>query len=193
MTPPRRSRYGDTTSASASPGPVPTLEECLLDLRDLIDHARNMPMSASVLISRDDALSIVDEALQGLPEEIQRARWLIKERDQFLVEARRDADLIIESARTQAQRMVERSEIVREARRLAEQLVFDAETDSRRLRNEAEDFAVGQLMKFEETLEDLLVITKRGRARFGANLAVEESEAEEEDQEFFDQDLTNEE
>ena len=148
-------------------------------------------MSASVLVSRDDVLGIIDEAMRGLPEEIQRARWLIKERDQFLVEARRDANLIIESARAQAERMVERIEIVREARRVADQMVFDAESDARRLRNEAEDYVAGQLLKFEETLEDILAVTRRGRSRFAIQKEVEEEV--EEDQDFFDQDYLDDE
>lgn len=190
MSGPIRSRRDGSQPIPSEPKPAPTLEECLLDLQALIEHARSMPMSASVLVSRDDALGIIDEAMRGLPEEIQRARWLIKERDQFLVEARRDANLIIESARVQAERMVERIEIVREARRVADQLVFDAESDARRLRNESEDYVAGQLLKFEETLEDILAVTKRGRSRF----ALKEEEIEEEDdQDFFDQDYLDDE
>ncbi len=191
MSDPIRLRRGGTPPTPNEPKPAPTLEECLLDLQDLIEHARSMPMSASVLVSRDDVLGIIDEAMRGLPEEIQRARWLIKERDQFLVEARRDANLIIESARAQAERMVERIEIVREARRVADQMVFDAESDARRLRNEAEDYVAGQLLKFEETLEDILAVTRRGRSRFAIQKEVEEEV--EEDQDFFDQDYLDDE
>ncbi|MBJ7260708.1 MAG: hypothetical protein JHD17_02080 [Acidimicrobiia bacterium] len=191
MSDPIRSRRGGAPSTPNEPKLAPTLEECLLDLQDLIEHARSMPMSASVLVSRDDVLGIIDEAMRGLPEEIQRARWLIKERDQFLVEARRDANLIIESARAQAERMVERIEIVREARRVADQMVFDAESDARRLRNEAEDYVAGQLLKFEETLEDILAVTRRGRSRFALQKEVEEEV--EEDQDFFDQDYLDDE
>ncbi len=186
-----RSRRGGVPPTPNEPKPAPTLEECLLDLQDLIENARSMPMSASVLVSRDNVLEIIDEAMRGLPEEIQRARWLIKERDQFLVEARRDANLIIESARAQAERMVERIEIVREARRVADQMVFDAESDARRLRNEAEDYVAGQLLKFEETLEDILAVTRRGRSRFAIQKEVEEEV--EEDQDFFDQDYLDDE
>ena len=35
--------------------PAPTIDELLLELRDLVEHARTMPMSASVLVNREDS------------------------------------------------------------------------------------------------------------------------------------------
>ena len=116
------------------------LETLLLQLREMVDSARTMPMSASVLVNRDEALDLLDEALQVLPEELRHARWLLKEREEYLAQARRDAEDIVEEARVQAERMVERTEVAREARRVAQQVVAHAEADSRRIRHEAEDY-----------------------------------------------------
>jgi F0F1-type ATP synthase membrane subunit b/b' len=168
------------------------LEDLLFDLRELIEQARMMPMSASVLVNRDEALAIVEDALASMPEELRRARWLLKERDEFLVEARRDAAVIVDAARTQAERMVERTEIARESRRTAEGVIADAEADARRLRHEADDFIDARLVTFQETLERTLEAVRRGRDRLqpdpdpgddgapGAALPPE--------REFFDQD-----
>ena len=98
------------------------LETILRELRDIIDTARTMPMSASVLVNREETLELVDEALASMPEELRHARWLIKERDEYLVQARRDAEDIVEAGRVQAERMVERTEVAREARRVAQQV-----------------------------------------------------------------------
>ena len=64
----------------------------------MVDTARTMPMSASVLVNRDEALELIDEALHALPEELRHARWLLKERDEYLAQARRDAEDIVEAA-----------------------------------------------------------------------------------------------
>ena len=171
------------------------LEDLLFDMRDLIETARMMPMSASVLVNRDEALSLVEDTLQTLPEELRRARWLLKERDEFLENARRDADAIVEAARVQAERMVERTEITREARRTAEQVVLDAEADARRLRHEAEDYVDARLARFEEALSRTLATVRRGRDRLQVDLeALDQAEQADahagdlEDQAFFDQD-----
>src|SRR6185503_8276684 len=109
-------------------------DDLLVELRDLVESARTMPMSASVLVNREEILGLVDEIFAGVPEEVRHARWLLKERDEFLASARREADDIIESARVQAERMVERTEIAREARRIAQKTVDDADAQARRLR-----------------------------------------------------------
>src|SRR5262249_10277465 len=103
------------------------LETVLLQLREMIDSARTMPMSASVLVNRDEALDLLDEALHSMPEELRQARWLLKEREEYLAQARLDAEDLVEEARVQAERMVERTEVAREARRVAQQVVANAE------------------------------------------------------------------
>ncbi len=144
------------------------LETLLLQIREIIDTARTMPMSASVLVNREETLEIVDDALHSLPEELRHARWLLKERDEYLAQARRDAEDIVEAARVQAERMVERTEVAREARRVAQQVVSHAEADSRRLRHEAEDYIDQKLASFEVVLERTMQTVQRGREQLQA-------------------------
>ena len=144
------------------------LETLLLHLREMIDTARTMPMSASVLVNREETLELVDEALASMPEELRHARWLIKEREEYLVQARRDAEDIVEAGRVQAERMVERTEVAREARRVAQQVISQAEADSRRLRHEAEDYIDQKLAAFEVVLERTMATVIKGREQLQA-------------------------
>jgi hypothetical protein len=147
------------------------LETLLLQLREIIESARTMPMSASVLVNRDETLEIVEDALHALPEELRHARWLLKEREEYLAQARRDAEDIVEAARVQAERMVERTEVAREARRVAQQVVSHAEADSRRLRHEAEDYIDQKLAAFEVVLDRTMQTVQRGREQLQAVVA----------------------
>ena len=133
-------------------------------------------MSASVLVNREETLEIVDDALRSLPEELRHARWLLKEREEYLAQARRDAEDIVEAARVQAERMVERTEVAREARRVAQRLVTHAEADSRRLRHEAEDYIDQKLASFEVVLERTMQTVQRGREQLQAVVAPVPSE-----------------
>jgi F0F1-type ATP synthase membrane subunit b/b' len=144
------------------------LETLLLQIREVVDTARTMPMSASVLVNREETLDIIDDALRSLPEELRHARWLLKEREEYLAQARRDAEDIVEAARVQAERMVERTEVAREARRVAQQVVSHAEADSRRLRHEAEDYIDQKLASFEVVLERTMQTVQRGREQLQA-------------------------
>jgi F0F1-type ATP synthase membrane subunit b/b' len=127
-----------------------------------------MPMSASVLVNREETLELIDEALGVLPDELRHARWLLKERDEFLAQARRDAEDIAEAGRVQAERMVERTEVAREARRVAQQVMSTAEADARRLRHEAEDYIDQKLAAFEVVLERTMQTVQKGREQLQA-------------------------
>ena len=164
------------------------LEDLLYDLRELIETARMMPMSASVLVNRDEALTLVEDVLAALPTELREARFLLKERDEFRAEAQREAAALIESARVQAERMVERTEISRDARRTAEEIIATAEADARRLSHEAEDYIDARLAAFEAGLERTLATIRKGRQRLQVPLPPPEDGPDDEPRDVFDQD-----
>jgi F0F1-type ATP synthase membrane subunit b/b' len=172
----------------------PTLdtEDLILQVRDHIDTARSVPMSASVMVNRDELVAMLEEAVQMLPEEIRQARWLLKEREEFLAKARREAEDIIDAGRQQAQRMVEKTEVVREANLHARRIVDDAEKTSRDLKHEAEDYIDQKLASFEVVLERTMSAVSKGRERLQVVMPAAEIELDDEadDANFFDQDIT---
>jgi len=158
----------------------PETEDLLLSLRELIVTARDVPLSASSVISKDEALALLDDALEALPEELRAARWLLKEREQFIARTRREAADILEQARDRAERMVERTEIVKAAQTRANEIADEAETDALRLRHEVEDFCDQKLASFEIVLERTQRLVAAGRAKLqGTNLLADAAAAAE--------------
>ena len=167
-------------------------EELILQVRDQIETARSVPMSASVMVNRDELVALLEDAVQALPEEIRQARWLLKEREEFLAKARREAEEIIDAGRQQAQRMVEKTEVVREANLHARRIVDDAEKTARDLKHEAEDYIDRKLASFEVVLERTMTAVAKGRERLQVVVPaapVEIPEDDELDANFFDQDI----
>jgi F0F1-type ATP synthase membrane subunit b/b' len=172
------------------------VETILLRLKELVEAGRSMPMSASVLVNREEFLELIEESIATLPQELRHARWLLKEREEFLSQARREADDIIEAGRVRAERMVERTEIVREARRVAQTVVDDAEASGRQLRHEAEDYVDQKLAAFEVVLERTMQAVQKGRERLQVVIEPEPEPIEqlpyerelEAEESFFDQD-----
>lgn len=132
---------------------------------DIVAGAKSMPLSASVLISRDEVLELLEEAAERLPDELRRARWMLREREEFLEKTRRESERILESARVQAERMVQRTEIARQAEHEAERILEAARDESSRLRHEAEDFCDQKLAAFEIVLERTAKLVQSGRAK----------------------------
>ena len=169
-------------------------EELLRRVADLIAAARPMPLSASAMINKEEVLELLDEAIERLPDELREARWLRKEREEYLAKMRADGDEILDAARARAEQMVQRTEVVKAAEHRARRIIDAAEAEARRLRLECEDFCDQRLASFEIVLERTLKLVGSGREKLQAtNLAVEEEGAALESGDpdaggFFDQD-----
>ncbi|MDP8986730.1 MAG: hypothetical protein M3N11_00040 [Actinomycetota bacterium] len=177
-------------------GPAADVATLLRRVADLVGNARQMPLSTSVMINRDEVLELVEEAVNRLPEELRAARWLLRERQEFLTKVQREGDEILEAARVRAERMVQRTEVVRAAEAAARRTVEEAEVQSRRLRHQAEDFCDQKLAQFEIVLDRTVKTVQAGRARLQVALP-EDDENEEQlldeadegaDGDFYDQD-----
>ena len=171
---------------------VPDTAALLTQLREALDAARSMPLSASVMLNREEFGEMLQDAIEGLPEELRQARWLLKERDEVLERAQREAERIIDVARVRAERMVERTEVVREARRSAEDMVDQAGRLAAQMRLEAEDYVDRKLASFEVVLDRTIQQVAKGRERLSVHAPAHEDllgpDAEEAEQAFFDQD-----
>jgi len=160
---------------SDAPTPAPfhgaETEEILLQIREIVDAARPVPLSASSMISKEEVLELLDEAIAQLPEELRAARWLLKEREEYLARVRHEGDEILDQARTRAERMVARTEVVKAAETRAYQIIDAAEAEARRLHHEVEDFCDQKLASFEIVLERTMKLVASGRQKLqGANL-----------------------
>jgi cell division septum initiation protein DivIVA len=153
-------------------------ENLLMHLRDVVAGARPVPLSASSMISKDEVLDLIDEALQKLPEELRAARWLLKEREEYISRFQHEAEEIVGQARARAERMVQRTEVVAAAEQRAYEIVDSAQSDARRLRHEVEDFCDQKLASFEIVLERTQRLVTAGRAKLqGTNLLADAAAA----------------
>jgi len=135
---------------------------------DAVNSAKAMPLSASVLISREEVAGLLSSALEHLPDELRQARWLLREREEFLAEQAREAESLMEEVRVQAERMVSRTEIVRQANQVAQRILDDANEDARRMRHEAEDYCDQKLAGMEIVLERITRTVQSGREKLAA-------------------------
>ena len=143
---------------------APDTEALLRRVIDILNGCRTLPLSSSVrLDNRDEVIELLEEASQRLPDELKQARWLLRERTEFLEKRQREADDILEAARVRAEGMVQRTEIVRESEHAARRTVDDARDEARRLRHEAEDYCDQKLAAFEIVLERTIKTVQAGR------------------------------
>ncbi len=144
------------------------IEASLRDLIDLVGTAKQMPLSNSALIPREEVLGLLEQALHDLPEEIREARWALRDREELMAAEVHKAQQLMDQVRAEAARLVDKTEIVRQSRLKADQIIADAQTKARQMINQSEDFIDGKLGNFEIVLERLLKTARSGRERLNA-------------------------
>jgi cell division septum initiation protein DivIVA len=183
-------------SDTAEPAAPVDTESLLRRVIDIIEGTRALPLSSSVkLDNKDEVLELLEEAARLLPEEMRQARWLLKERDEFLAKMQREGDDLVRAARLQAERMVQRTDIVREAKDAAQRIVEAARDEARRLRLEAEDYCDQKLAAFEVVLDRTIKTVSAGREKLSVTPPpmdgrdpIDPDGSDALDEAFFDQD-----
>ncbi|MCY3561779.1 MAG: ATP synthase F0 subunit B [bacterium] len=170
---------------------VEDVEAALGDLERYVSGARGSSLSSQVRLDRDHLLELIRIARARLPVALRSARWLIKERNDYLAKARRDAEEIIDDVKAEAARMVQRAEVVKQAEARARRIIEAAEEQARRQRLELEDYCDEQLARFESAIEGALANVREGRRKLQRSPPpppAAETPAYESDPLFFNQD-----
>ena len=147
--------------------PRPLMDVLVLidKLDDLIHNARPVPLTDQVRVDREEIYDLLDQMRATIPEEIKQARWIVKERQEMLAEAKREAERVVKEAREQSERLISDEEVYKQAERAAEEIIEDARETERQIRLGAEDYADEILSTLEVNLEKFLSAVQRGRDR----------------------------
>lgn len=152
------------------------------DLRRLIESARAMPLSASCVVSRTDALDLIEAVNVGLPAQIRRADHVLAQADLVVADARHRAEETLAKAEAEARRRVEEAErraetlvaregVVAEARARAERILAEAAARADRLARDADSYCDSRLERFAADLDGLRGQVERGRKVIAERLA----------------------
>ncbi len=134
-------------------------------LDDLVHNARPVPLTDQVRVDREEIYDLLDQMRATIPEEIKQARWIVKERQEMLEEAKRESERVIREAREQQARLVSDEEVTKQAERAADEIVEDARAREREIRLGAEDYADEILNTLEVNLQKFTAAVQRGRDR----------------------------
>src|SRR6266850_2033355 len=97
-------------------------------LDDLVHNAKPVPLTDQVRVDKEEVYDILDQMRATIPEEIKQARWIVKERQEMLAEAKREAERIVKEARERQNQLVGEEEVTKAAERAAEAIANAANT-----------------------------------------------------------------
>ena len=136
------------------------VEELVDMLFDMIDEAKNAPLSSEkCIIERDKALDLLDDIKAQFPVELAEARKILNARNEYVAAAKREADEIRKRAEIEAR-------VMNQARQKANELVAQAEVKAKEVRRAANEYCEDVLRRTEEALSDAHSEMRQVRSRF---------------------------
>lgn len=163
----------DTWPASTSWLPH-DLEGRLHEMERMLAEAKVVPLSASVMLNRAELEGVLERLREALPESLRQARWVLRERDELLEAAEREATRLVADAEEERDRLIARTEVVQAANREADRVMEEAREYARQIRLEAEDYVDAKLANFEVVLHKTLAAVTRGREKLRGRLGTED-------------------
>ncbi|HHZ02866.1 MAG TPA: ATPase [Tissierellia bacterium] len=132
-------------------------------IEDIIEDASKFPLSNKVMIDKEEILEVINEIRLKLPDEINRASWVAKERQRILSEAQEEANEIIHRIQEQQRVLIEESEIVRQAQKYADKLIQEAEEKANEMKLGAYNYSDEILSKLQDKIIEINKIIEENR------------------------------
>jgi F0F1-type ATP synthase membrane subunit b/b' len=131
----------------------------------MIEEAKKVPLSASVVVHKSEILELLEEARDLLPEDFSQAQKLLRHRDDIVEEGRSSSEQLVALAREEVARMVEQTAIVKEAREESRRILAESREQLDAEREEVDSYIDSRLATLEVILNKTMDAVARGRDR----------------------------
>ena len=136
-----------------------------IDILSLVDRlegltrdAKHVPLSSKLAIDEQALINLVDQMRLSIPEQIQEAEALLKERDTVVARAQDEARRMLEEAKVR----IDEERMLREAEHEAEAVLRDARDRAAAFENDARLYVRRTLEDLAEQLESIRSIVNNG-------------------------------
>ncbi len=138
-------------------------------LYTMVTEAWGVPLgNEKCIVERDKVLNLLDEIKAQLPAEVAEARRLVNARNEFIGNAKREADAIRKAAEDRARELVEEQEIVVAAKTRSNEVLAQAESRTRELYRVANEYVDDALRRTEDAINSALSEVRQSRSSFRA-------------------------
>ena len=155
------------------------------ELEEIIENAPLKGLTRkSISLDKEEVLNIISDIKSLMPEEVNQAIWINRERQRIITEAKAEAEKIIAQANQEAQikakegeefeenlkqqfdDIVESNEVVERAKERASQIINKAESYAVEIREGSLQYAEDVISCVEQNLIETLEIVKRNKEEF---------------------------
>lgn len=129
-----------------------SIEDLIEMLEDILHGSTRVPFGKKSMVDVDKIAEIVSDMRIVLPMEIQQAQKVVRDKNEIISDAKKEAESIIRKAEQRRNELIEENEVMKEARKRATEIVSSAQNLSSDLRASTNDFADKMLGRVEELL-----------------------------------------
>ncbi len=149
-------------------------EQVLGELRDLVNDAKSVPMSASCMLNRAELLAMIDKANDAFREDVEEAQRVTASSLETLERAQVEAKQIVSSAEERASYLSTQNPVFEEAQRKADALQQQAIADADALRREADAYVDSRIATFEASLQKTMTQVQMMRERLARRSSLDD-------------------
>ena len=127
--------------------------ELLEYLQDMIESSPKMPITGKTIIDKKEFIEVINQIINYLPDQFQKAQWVVNEKDKILKEAQKKSDNFKKEAAEMMKQNVETHDIVREAKMRASEIIALAQRDAKAIRIGSREYSNEILVQLDIEIE----------------------------------------
>lgn len=137
-------------------------------LEELLETAHKVPLTGSLMIKSDEAFELINEIRDSFQEEVKKARQIVREREQMIESAKREADMIIKGVEANIENMISESSVKRRADQKAAEVEEIAHKKALQLTNQSETYSEDVLNTLDNYVNKCLTNIKEAKRQLTA-------------------------
>ena len=131
-------------------------------LEETIKEGKQVPFSGLRLVDERRLWPLLDQMRISIPDEVRRAKRIIREKERTMAQAHEEAERIVALARSEAVQLTAEHNIAQAAETRAVAIRERVEREAETIRTGADDYAFNVLCKLEQELKRTLTVIENG-------------------------------
>ncbi|MEN0072690.1 MAG: hypothetical protein AAGC63_17045 [Propionicimonas sp.] len=148
----------------------------LSTLRDLVQNAKAVPMSASCMVNRSETIAMIDKAMEALVEDTKEAERVTATSLETLERAQEEAAQIIKAAEEKAVFLAGSTPVMEAAKAKAAELERRSIAEAEALGREADAYVDSRIASFEAALQKTMGQVQTMRSRLATRSLLDDNE-----------------
>jgi len=132
-----------------------TVLELLDEMEDILNTGASIPLAGKIMVDKREMDEVINEIRQNLPEELNKAKWIVDQQANILEKAKREYAEIINQAQREAEHLVETDDITAKAKKKSKQIMDETAELSKNMRLSTLEYIDNLIYEFQNRLDAL--------------------------------------